>query len=401
MGLSEIIRICLSTNALVTGIVTVGLITIITYIALTFEKEINFSSAVMNKLAIGILEIAVLGAASFVIIKVFESLTVGSRIEIGSLFINAELALFLYAMFIFSNRLIVVLNIALPLLYYLISDSQHHHEIMWPLFIGAYLILVIVTEYLYSHKDELLIYDYKYIIGQLLFGICWWCLLWIEYRLPVANVIGMVILFELYMFIARIIELKMQNYFYTFNRLKKKVNYDALTGVRNRANFNKFSKEVYEKHRKDLWKPLTVIIFDIDGFKNFNDHYGHDIGDQVLRYVSHLIERELHLDSDGGKLFRYGGEEFLIIIEGISSKKSIKLVHAINQTLQNVPLFTQDMSLNITLSYGVTTLRPTDKSFSDVFKRADRYLYESKNHGRNSMTVEGKTQSNNAKQKNQ
>lgn len=401
MGLGEIIRICLSTNALVTGIVTVGLITIITYIALTFEKDIEMSSDWANKLASGLSEVVLLFAASFVVIKVFESLTVGSRIELGSLFINAELTLFFYFMFIFNNRLIVILNIGLPLLYHLVSDSQQHHQIVWSLFIGAYVLLAVVTEYLYTHKDELYIFDYRYIVGQILFGICWWCLLWIDFRWPLANIIGMLILFEVYMFIARIIEIKMENYFYTFNRLKKKVNYDALTGVRNRANLNKFSKAVYDEHCKDLWKPLTVIIFDIDGFKNFNDHYGHDIGDQVLRYVSHLVERELHLDNDGGKLFRYGGEEFLIIIEGVNGDESVKLVKSINKTLRNVPLFTQDMSLNITLSFGVTTLRSTDKSFSDVFKRADRYLYQSKNSGRNSFTVEGRTRSNEDKQKNQ
>ena len=146
---------------------------------------------------------------------------------------------------------------------------------------------------------------------------------------------------------------------------------------------------------------MTVIIFDIDGFKSFNDRYGHDIGDQVIRYVSHMVERELNLDNNGGKIFRYGGEEFLIIIEGINGAESVKLVKSINKTLKNVPLFTQDMSLSITLSFGVTTLRSTDKSFSDVFRRADRYLYQSKNSGRNSFTVEGQTQSNEDKQKNQ
>jgi len=401
MGLGEIIRICLSTNALVTGIVTVGLITIITYIALTFEKDIELSSDWAKKMVSGLSEVILLFTASFVIIKVFESLTVGSQIELGSLFINAELTLFFYFMFIFNNRLIVILNIALPLLYHLVSDSQQHQQIVWPIFIGAYVLLAIVTEYLYSHKDELYIFDYKYIFGQVLFGACWWCLLWLDLRWPLINIISMLILFEVYMFIARTIEIKMQNYFYAFNRLKKKVNYDALTGVRNRGNLNKFSKVVYDEHRKDLWKPLTVIIFDIDGFKSFNDRYGHDIGDQVLRYVSHLVERELHLDNDGGKLFRYGGEEFLIIIEGVNGDESIKLVKSINKTLKNVPLFTQDMSLSITLSFGVTTLRSTDKSFSDVFKRADRYLYQSKNSGRNSFTVEGQTQSNEGKQKNQ
>jgi hypothetical protein len=94
MGLGEIIRICLSTNALVTGIVTVGLITIITYIALTFEKDIELSSDWANKLVSGLSEVILLFTASFVIIKAFESLTVGSQIELGSLFINAELTLF-------------------------------------------------------------------------------------------------------------------------------------------------------------------------------------------------------------------------------------------------------------------------------------------------------------------
>ena len=391
-NLSEIARICLSTNALVTGIVTIGLITIITYFAFTLEKKISESSPFFEKVVVDLLEMGVLLLGALIVEQVFESLTGGSTIELGGLYANAELTLLFYCLFVFNNPLIVLLNIALPFIYHPSFDVERMTGPYWPLFLITYISLVIVIDFLYKHKDELIISSYKYLASQVIFGVCWWIIIWLDYRFPVPDIVGMLIVFEIYMFVVRVIEQQMSKYMHAFDDLQLKANYDALTGVRNRANLVKLSKEAYEKYSVETNKQLTVVMFDIDRFKNFNDKYGHEIGDEVLRHVAHIVERELHMDGSHGKLFRYGGEEFVILMPEAGSSSCTKIINNINDTLIEMPLFMKDIRLDVTLCFGVTTLRPTDRSFEEIFKRVDQYLYESKNNGRNKMTVEGKVE---------
>ncbi len=388
-NLTEILRICFSANALATGIVTIGLVTIITYISFVLERKISAASSFFRKVGINMAEMFLLFLMILLVTIVFKSLTGGSQVELGGLLANAELTILFYGLFIFNNRLIVLLNVFLPFLYHPSSDiSRIQGPYSW-LFIGSYLVLIIVIDYLYSHKDVLAISNYRYLLAQILFGICWWIFMWIDYKFPLVDIIGMLILFEIYMFIVRIIELKMSTYMHVYNDLENKVNYDALTGVRNRANLNKISKEVFEKYSHDP-APLTVMMFDIDHFKEFNDRYGHEIGDEVLRHVSHTVERELHVDGRQGQLFRYGGEEFVILLRNTDTQKAQEIANRINQTLIGMPLFIQETQLDVTLCFGVTMLRETDNSFEDIFKRVDKYLYQAKNNGRDEMTIEGK-----------
>ncbi|CAJ1182307.1 hypothetical protein FD33_GL002375 [Companilactobacillus paralimentarius DSM 13238 = JCM 10415] len=79
-----------------------------------------------------------------------------------------------------------------------------------------------------------------------------------------------------------------------YDTLKKAVNYDELTGIRNRSSLDKNSKEIYEQYSHEDNVPLSMAMFDIDHFKLFNDQYGHSTGDEVLRHVSHTMERELY-----------------------------------------------------------------------------------------------------------
>lgn len=391
-NLSEIFRICFSINSLITGIVTLGFITLITYFAFTLEKKINVTSPYLEKIIVNVSEMALLIIALLLVQRVFGSLTGGQMVELGGLYANAELTLLFYCLFVFNNRLIVLLNLALPFIYHPSFVMERLQGPEMPLFVISYLILFVVITFLYDHKGVLLVSNYKYLIAQVLFGICWWVIIWIDYNFPIPDIIGIFIVFELYMLVARIIEQKMTTYLHAYDDLNKKVNYDVLTGVRNRANFNKLSHEAFERHLNNLDRPVSLIMFDIDHFKKFNDHYGHEIGDEVLRHVAHIVERELHVDKSDSNLFRYGGEEFVILVNGVESEYCTTIINAINQTLKEMPLFIQDKQLSVTLCFGVTMFRVGDQSFAEALKRADNYLYESKNKGRNRMTIEGKTQ---------
>lgn len=117
-NLDEIFRICFGTNALVTGVVTIGLIIIITYFAFGLEKKINVASPFFQRVMVGITEMLLLLVTLFLVEQVFEGLTGGTAVELGGLYANAELTVLFYCLFIFNNRLIVLLNIALPFIYH-------------------------------------------------------------------------------------------------------------------------------------------------------------------------------------------------------------------------------------------------------------------------------------------
>lgn len=176
-----------------------------------------------------------------------------------------------------------------------------------------------------------------------------------------------------------------------YDDLQVQVNYDELTGVRNRANLDKTSEEIYETYYSESAVPLTIAMFDIDHFKQFNDQYGHSTGDEVLKHVAHTMEREMFLTDTKGQLFRFGGEEFIIIFRGKRPADCVSIVTDLRDTLVNTPLILNGQRLDVTISFGISKLVESDDSFSDLFNRVDKYLYESKNAGRNRLTVEGIT----------
>jgi len=100
---------------------------------------------------------------------------------------------------------------------------------------------------------------------------------------------------------------------------------------------------------------------------------------------------EIVLVTPHGELFRYGGEEFVIIFEDTSPADAQIAVTAIRETLKQHPVHLDNQKLTVTVSIGISALQPTDINFDSWFKRVDHYLYLSKQSGRNRMTVEGQT----------
>ena len=149
------------------------------------------------------------------------------------------------------------------------------------------------------------------------------------------------------------------------------------------------SNEVFEVYsNNDL--PVAMAMFDIDNFKLFNDQYGHQVGDRVLKYVAQLFSDELFERKTNAQLFRVGGEEFTIIFRNRTSAEAAPIVKAIRDILVEKTFEVKDgLDVRITVSIGVTDLKKSDQSAKDFYKRVDKYLYQAKNNSRNSMSVEG------------
>ncbi|MDX1796900.1 MAG: GGDEF domain-containing protein, partial [Hydrogenovibrio sp.] len=127
--------------------------------------------------------------------------------------------------------------------------------------------------------------------------------------------------------------------------------------------------------------PMSVVMFDIDHFKNVNDDFGHDIGDRVLQNLAHEVQHQLR---DTDKLCRVGGEEFCILMPETHIEGAVHIAERLSHTISNLSL--TDIPRQVTISIGVTELNRWDNEMS-IYKRVDIALYKAKNDGRNRIEV--------------
>jgi diguanylate cyclase len=167
--------------------------------------------------------------------------------------------------------------------------------------------------------------------------------------------------------------------------VKKEAMTDGLTGLTNRKAFDKYIRDCVED-AATTGLPLVLLMLDIDHFKNFNDTFGHQTGDQVLRLVARTL-------TDGVKgrdtAARYGGEEFAIILPDTPLPAGVKVGEALRRNIEGkevVNKMNQKHLGQITLSVGVAEYYPGE-SISDFIGRADAALYEAKRGGRNRVTT--------------
>ncbi|GAB4264894.1 MAG: GGDEF domain-containing protein [Methylomicrobium sp.] len=157
---------------------------------------------------------------------------------------------------------------------------------------------------------------------------------------------------------------------------------DALTQTRNRSAFNDVvRREIRLAHRND--KHLSVIFIDIDHFKAINDRYGHQCGDLVLTTVAKRIKESIR-NSD--IVFRYGGEEFVVLLSETDLAGAVYLAERIRQAIEH-HIFAYGLeTLQLTASLGVSTLYGDD-SLETFVSRADHAMYRAKQSGRNCVVT--------------
>ncbi len=161
---------------------------------------------------------------------------------------------------------------------------------------------------------------------------------------------------------------------------------DALTNIGNRKYFEEKIAEYHQNFAK-MSHDLCLILCDIDFFKKFNDNYGHQIGDQVLKVVAHVIKKELGLQ---GSAARYGGEEFAVLLPKAKLAEGIELAERIRTVISQRIIKNKTTGANfgrITMSFGVANLH-RDISADDLIQKADSALYLAKSSGRNMVQSE-------------
>ena len=155
---------------------------------------------------------------------------------------------------------------------------------------------------------------------------------------------------------------------------------DSLTGVNNRASMDRcLDREVELSHRHD--NRLSLLIVDIDHFKQVNDSLGHSAGDMVLKTMVTCIKETMRVSD---MLFRYGGEEFAMVLSGTDMDGARQVGERIRAAVQAYPFVYNEKDLDLSVSIGAACLGRRD-SAARLFNKADAALYQAKKAGRNQV----------------
>lgn len=180
-----------------------------------------------------------------------------------------------------------------------------------------------------------------------------------------------------------LLELEMRREFLHVATIHHLAIHDALTGVFNRRHFmNQLDKEVALAQRYQL--PFTLLMIDLDSFKEVNDRYGHAAGDEALRVIAQLCIQELRVVDC---FARIGGEEFAVLLPNTNIDGAIELAERLRTKVAEKVIISDDQHFSCTLSLGVTQLKQSDKVATDLLDRADDSLYRAKHNGKNQVVA--------------
>ncbi len=162
-------------------------------------------------------------------------------------------------------------------------------------------------------------------------------------------------------------------------QLQKMAMHDQLTGLRNRHYLmdvvaNKMA--IAKRHES----PLSMIMLDIDNFKNINDSYGHAIGDGVLRELAEMLKKHCRIEDVAARI---GGEEFILLLDHCDLNNCKNKAEEFRQHIEEL----MPQNIKVTASFGVTEYLVEDEVFDSFFSRADKALYNAKENGRNRIEV--------------
>lgn len=166
-------------------------------------------------------------------------------------------------------------------------------------------------------------------------------------------------------------------------RLETMASRDKLTGLTSRQVFDSLFRQAVTKCKRQQ-KPLSLVLIDIDHFKQVNDSFGHHQGDRVLQTIAQVIK--LHI-RDSDIVCRWGGEEFLLMLPDCDRQHAMNRIEAIREAIAAWRFDINDSRITVTVSAGVAQYRD-EEAMSTLIERADKALYQAKGAGRNCLRTE-------------
>jgi diguanylate cyclase (GGDEF)-like protein/PAS domain S-box-containing protein len=165
-------------------------------------------------------------------------------------------------------------------------------------------------------------------------------------------------------------------------RVEQTIFFDGLTGIGNRKHIENRIKFALDDYRISKVE-FCILFIDIDHFKNFNDSYGHLVGDKILRFIANTIRHNLRATDSCG---RWGGEEFLAVILNINLEGAKVVAEKIRNLVEHARIQEGGMDLSVTISIGASVVHPSD-TVESLIQRTDELMYQSKQSGRNRVTA--------------
>lgn len=175
-------------------------------------------------------------------------------------------------------------------------------------------------------------------------------------------------------------------------RLAHESRYDGLTGLQNFRAFTDALQAAYERFAQSGQR-YALYTLDVDHFKAVNDTYGHLYGNRVLKAVAKQLQQTLQTVGFQNAVYRTGGEEFSFVLYDIqeSAVMAEQITRAIQQALAQLVFKVDGEVFHVTVSIGEDRVLASDENYLDAYERADEYLYQSKQNGRNAITLRGQT----------
>lgn len=381
-----------SLNTLAIVLITFGIITFV----LTASYYLSFKSAESKSASIkrtGEILIAVIIITGLELIKKLLPLIPNSGIS-DIYRANSAIVLLLIVLFSARQRSVNIVNYVAPPLLLLLEIYPVRSLKVSFLFTIINLAFVGFIYFISHHKATIINKYSYYLLVQIVFGLVWWINIWGIYTFDLYKIPLMVIELVGYMLIIRSYQVTITKFARNYEYMSDEINIDPLTQVRNRLSFNNVAAKLFKRYSNTGFSldatPISMAMLDIDHFKKFNDTYGHVAGDEVLKHVASNFKNELLKFDSTSQVFRFGGEEFIIIFRGSNSEQAAQILKQIQRSTAENPLRLDGKSLPVTVSAGVSQLKPGDQDFDDFFERVDRYMYKSKNTGNNYLTVENK-----------
>lgn len=246
---------------------------------------------------------------------------------------------------------------------------------------------IIFTERLYGQFfDE---HPFLYFLPPAIIGIGAWFTLYM-----VAPMVNVGLLIHILNYLIGCVVLFLYNHFLRTDqqvlaKLTQEIQYDGLTGARN---WQMFSDDLDREYAKvSRGQSLALIVFDIDHFKNINDTYGHLAGNQVLMSATSVVNATLNSVDRRDCLYRTGGEEFAIVLSNCSVETAKYTARLCQTAIRKLLVRDTGHQITITASFGVTGGQHSDRNATNMFRRADKNLYNSKGNGRDQITIDGMT----------
>lgn len=302
-------------------------------------------------------------------------------------FVNIRMLLLMYVVFFIGQQTAyIVLGLQFLTRIILIGGSQMERSLLFLVFYAVIICLLGVVRHRLWTSRMLTI-----IVTSIVFIPLFWLLVYvmhfpIQQKITLADMYEQIAIFwvmDIVLYFA-IIFLDRDNRSYV--QRVHQATIDELTGLANYAAFATTFNHAYKSSREEH-DQLILIAMDIDRFKRINDTYGHLGGHRVLTTVGTMLREYVGNDKDIS-VYRVGGEEFEMLLTGMTMEMAQMLAREIQVNAENKTVIYQHSQIQFTMSFGLAQLRDGDDEADHLYDRADRMLYQSKGRGRNEITTD-------------